>query len=400
MSNAIAQRTATRTEASSSPAAALAVLRAEPDPLIERVTDDILEVEEIYRTGVLPRSELRDFIAGNIVALLASISGEPDELEAAALSGRSKAELGVPMESLLHAYRVGGMRIWEALVVHTGSGADSETLLGLSANVWGAIDRYSIAAAEAYRQVIDDRDRRDEQSRRALLRGLLEGTEPSANRDAVRRALRLPERATYLVMVAELSATRDDPVPLDSALEGERGITAAWLQSADEHIGLVAMTSRETARAAIAAMPRLTRIGISRPFDALADAPAALDQARTAMRCLAPGSRDVARYGDAPLDALIASQSVRAGELADDVLAGFADLDPRDAEALLDTLEAWFAAGGSSADAAIALHCHRNTVLNRLARIADLTGRQTSRPRDVAELYAALRAVRLGAAGR
>ncbi|UJP11650.1 helix-turn-helix domain-containing protein [Microbacterium sp. KUDC0406] len=62
---------------------------------------------------------------------------------------------------------------------------------------------------------------------------------------------------------------------------------------------------------------------------------------------------------------------------------------------LLETLETWFAANGSTAEAAARLHCHRNTVGYRLGRIAELTGRSVSVPADSAELYAALRATRL-----
>ena len=66
-----------------------------------------------------------------------------------------------------------------------------------------------------------------------------------------------------------------------------------------------------------------------------------------------------------------------------------------DEELLLGTLEAWFEHGGSGTRAAAALHCHRNTVLNRLARVAELTGRDINDPRAAAELYAAVRARRL-----
>jgi DNA-binding PucR family transcriptional regulator len=70
-------------------------------------------------------------------------------------------------------------------------------------------------------------------------------------------------------------------------------------------------------------------------------------------------------------------------------------LDSSGANALLDTLDAWLDAGGSTAAAANALHCHRNTVLYRLQRITQLTGRRISHPAESAELIIALRALRL-----
>lgn len=41
---------------------------------------------------------------------------------------------------------------------------------------------------------------------------------------------------------------------------------------------------------------------------------------------------------------------------------------------LLDTLTAWLEENCSTANAAVRLHCHRNTVLNRLHRITTLIG--------------------------
>jgi sugar diacid utilization regulator len=62
---------------------------------------------------------------------------------------------------------------------------------------------------------------------------------------------------------------------------------------------------------------------------------------------------------------------------------------------LLDTLECWFATDGSTAECGKQLHCHRNTVLHRLGRIAEMTGRSVAKPGQAAELFTALRAVRL-----
>jgi DNA-binding PucR family transcriptional regulator len=77
------------------------------------------------------------------------------------------------------------------------------------------------------------------------------------------------------------------------------------------------------------------------------------------------------------------------------VFGSLRSLPPAEQSLLLDTLSAWFAAGGSTVRAAAALHCHRNTVLYRLNRIAELTGRKIASPDASAELYIALQAVRL-----
>jgi len=379
---------------------ALRGLRANIEALTEVVADDIFRADPAYQDGALSYDEVRESVRTNLVELLAALAGEPDSIQPARTSGRIKAEAGIPMESLLHAYRLAGIQIWNELVARSSTARDPAELLRLSSEVWATIDRYSNAAADGYRQVVEERERRDEQSRRVLLLGLLEGTSP-ANRDSIRRTLLLPEHASFHVVVAELSETRDDPVP-SATDRHDPEATILWVQSADEHIGLLAAASESAAATTIERMTSdsTTRIGISRPFAALEDAATALDQARVAMRCIAPDEVGAARYGDAPLDAILASDVAQAGELAGAVLADIDTLEPCEAELMLDTLQAWFDAAGSSAKAAERLHCHRNTVINRLARIAELTGRSTADPRDAAELYAALRARRLHSAAR
>ncbi|WRZ26158.1 helix-turn-helix domain-containing protein [Streptomyces sp. NBC_00243] len=65
-----------------------------------------------------------------------------------------------------------------------------------------------------------------------------------------------------------------------------------------------------------------------------------------------------------------------------------------DRELLLDTLDAWFACGGSADEAAKRLYVHPNTVRTRLRRITERTGRSLTDPRGITELALALRAVR------
>ena len=62
---------------------------------------------------------------------------------------------------------------------------------------------------------------------------------------------------------------------------------------------------------------------------------------------------------------------------------------PHDATDLLATLDS-FVDTGSAALTATRLHCHRNTVLNRLRRIRDLTGLDVAAPADLATFVLAL----------
>ena len=71
------------------------------------------------------------------------------------------------------------------------------------------------------------------------------------------------------------------------------------------------------------------------------------------------------------------------------------DYDARRGTALLKTLEAYFAAGGSLARAAESLHVHVNTVTQRLDRISHLLGADWQSPSRALDLQLALRLHRL-----
>ena len=76
---------------------------------------------------------------------------------------------------------------------------------------------------------------------------------------------------------------------------------------------------------------------------------------------------------------------------ADAVLAPLDHLDPRDRLELLRTLEQWLRANGAWDPAAHRLSLHRNTVRNRIDRIAALTGRRLDDGDDRMELWLALK---------
>lgn len=60
----------------------------------------------------------------------------------------------------------------------------------------------------------------------------------------------------------------------------------------------------------------------------------------------------------------------------------------------MGTLAAYLTSG-SIAETAELLFVHRNTVGRRLRQVEELTGRELHRPRDLAELYLAVRALHL-----
>jgi len=377
-------------------------LRRNVDTLTEGVITQILGAEDDYAESALPGDVLRSIVEENVCAMLDALAGGEVTLDAPRRAGRVKAENGIPMASLLHAYRLAGLQLWDEMQARAVGPERADELLRNSSRLWGLVDTFSGEAAGAYRGIIEERERRDEQARSVMLLRILDGTAGSGETAGLLRALGLPDRATHVVAAAERHSSGEDPLPgLAQRLLGA-GIPSAWTTWQGELVGLLACRDAaglERAQALVAATAR-SRVGLSRPFTGVAAAPSAVEQARIAIACLDGSSEGTHCYGSAPLDVLVVAQPGLAAELRDGVLAGLLAPEVRDGGVLIDTLEAWFATSGSSAATAKRLHCHRNTVLHRLGRVHALTGRSTTNPAEAAELYVAIRAARLAGSER
>jgi DNA-binding PucR family transcriptional regulator len=137
------------------------------------------------------------------------------------------------------------------------------------------------------------------------------------------------------------------------------------------------------------------RAGVSPVYASLGDTPRALHYARLVLGTLPAGAPAVAQFEETPLRVLAAAAPDAAGELARTVLGSVLDLPAPDRSTLLGTLRAWFEAGGSAVETGKRIYCHPNKVRYRLRRLQEHTGRSLDDPRAVAELLAALDALRL-----
>jgi hypothetical protein len=372
-------------------------LRDALDLLSEQVADGILHAEPVYRGETrLPAALVHPLVRANVAEILTALAGETSSLAPARETGRITAAEGIQLDLLQDAYRLAGLRIWEELARRLRHQSDTGALLRASSRVWTAVDRSSNVAVRSHLEAAAGFG--EGVARTELLRGVLTGAVQDL--ETARRALGLPADLMLVVAVTvpgTASGTTSGSGPADGPDTHTDGdaVTTLRLTHEGDRIVLVAAPTSEDAHLALAGLAPGARTGASRPFTGLAGAPAALAQARTAVRSLNPGEPGLSRFGDRPLDARRAADDGRAPELALAVLGGLRERDPRDEELLLATVEAWFEHGGSGTKAAAELHCHRNTVLNRLARVADLTGRDINDPRAAAELYAAVRARRL-----
>ena len=378
-------------------------LLAELDALTDRLVEAIVQEDPSYSgPGGTPREDLRRSCHDNLLRILQWLTGTTeagtDPFDAPRATGSRRAEQGVPLESVLHAYRLGYRIIWEGMVAQARASGPGgiEGLVEAATEVWTLIDEFSSAVADAYRATEADFARRDDRRRDALIDARLEGrgTERIVAADAA-AALDLPEhgRFSVVVMAGQDLAGRDTVRPAGSALR-EIGLRVVWRSRTDREIGLVSLGRTEPADA-VAALQTVAglRAGVSPAVDGLAEVDVAHRLAETTLKALPEDEPLVAELDARLPGALLVTAPDLSARLLRRALGGVLDLDLDERNVLLDTLRAWLDAGGSAGKTAAQLFCHRNTVLNRLRRVEVLTHRSLDQVDHLVECSLALLAL-------
>ena len=347
----------------------VAQIEDELDTLVERIGDRIREEIPDFRR--LPRATLAEAVRGNVSRALAALRElrhpTADELERAAAVGRERAEQGLTVDAVLHAYRISITAVWSRFgELARAQGADVATVLAFSETLWRWADAVMDVVGAAHREVELEQAREEQQRRDAFVFALLTGT---LGPDELRR-----ESATF-------------------GLDPER-----------EYIPFRARGRLKLDATVDRARPRRRR-----PGDGHAEPAAGRDArvrgarpARVAaqrVRPRQPRAADGARVRPGGAYSL-ADLSIRPAILADEALGdAFAErhLAPLAGLGmeLEDTLRTYLDLGMRIDDTARALHVHANTLRHRLRRFEGATGANLRDPRDVVELWWALERRRL-----
>lgn len=366
------------------------------DELTDRLVTVILDEDPSYSgPGRTPREDLHRSCHDNLLRILQWLTGTTaagsDPFDAPRATGRRRAEQGMPLESVLHAYRLGYRIIWEGLVQQARGADGIDGLVDAATEVWILVDEFSSAVADAYRETEAEFARRDDRRRDALVDALLEGrgSDRTLAADAA-AALDLPEHGRFVVVVV---AGEDAARTTGTALR-RAGLRVAWRTRTDRDVGLVAL-GRSAPSDVVDALERVggLRAGVSPAVDGLADVDVAHRLAETALRALPAGEPVVAELDARLPGALLVTAPDLSARLVQRALGGVLQLEADERDLLLDTLRTWLATGGSAGQTAARLYCHRNTVLNRLRRLEALTSRSLERVDHLVEWSLALLAL-------
>jgi PucR C-terminal helix-turn-helix domain/GGDEF-like domain len=371
-----------------------------PD-LVDRVVRRILAEIEFYRDrDVVGLEDLRGSVRRNLESMAAQLAtDQPPDLSAPRATGRRRAEQGTPLADILHAYRIGFTEFWEAIVEEgRGRRAPPDTLVDAASGVWWLIGEYTQELTVAYREAAAELLLTSARERSALVEALFTGATP--DRDTLWEAaklLRLPWEGVFVVVAVEAPGLAQEGLPDAEAFLAGRGIGSAWRLHPDIQMGVVSLRHADGVPVLLELLRRRVRArcGVSPVYSSLGDTPRAVHYARLVLDSLPAGAPAVGQFEETPLRVLTAAAPDAAGALVRTVLGPVLDLPPQERSSLLHTLEAWFDAGGSAVETGKRIYCHPNTVRYRLRRLQERTGRSLDDPRAVAELLAALDALRL-----
>ncbi|MEV5358658.1 helix-turn-helix domain-containing protein [Streptomyces sp. NPDC052693] len=321
--------------------------------------------------------------------------------------GATRAEQGLPLDALLHAFRLGGSLVWQRLVEETARAEpeDIRLLVHVATDVWNFVDEHCTLVADAYRQTERQLAWRRENRVRLLAAALLDGTSRIADLPETADGLGLPEHGRYVV-VAVAGVRAQGPTGLRTRV-GATGAGAYWHAGAEVDYGIVLVGEAgdtgdgqdDRDPAVVLGLPgddvtAGCRIGVGSAVTGLASVGDARRLADLALGICPPEGGTV-RLAEHLPQALVISCPELGATLTERVLGPLLRLEPADRDVLLDTLVAWFDSEGSAQRAGERLYCHRNTVLNRLRRCEQLIGRSLARPLDVVDISLALTAHRL-----
>ena len=339
-------------------------------------------------------------IYGNIRAVLGALGGDraqPDAPAEATEEARITARAGVPLESLLHTYRVGHAVIWErALDIAEDLTPDARSrhaVLKIGSRwLFSYVDAIATHVTKEYTRERDRIMRSSIERRVQLVRDVLDGATIDAGElgydlDAEHLAVVVqgPGAETWLDEVAGRLERR----PLTIAVSDQ--VVWGWLGGRRELVigdwRLLASVSVPPDTCAAVGEPGWGAEGFRRSHTEAIAAHQVGQRLRASLT----------HYDDVTLEAALLADEGVARHLIDHELGPLADDDERAAK-LLTTLDAYLRTGQNASAAAAILHVNDRTVAYRIRAIEDVLGRSVAA--RSAELATALRLRSLRASTR
>ena len=384
-----------------------AIARRAVETMREEIPDYRLAGADVLRDDVLPVTlQLIDLL---VDGLTHGRAPTPEDFAPTREGGARRVHQGISLEAFMHAARVWGQSVWEACleVCDPEEPAEREAALAIAGRVMRHVDQMSQHVAEAYLNELQSVWSDREMVRRDLLDALLCGQGDSERIRRLARSLKVQLADRYVVVIARgaeapAEEQADQPLaarmalrriveaarthlraPGRSALVGMRHGEVVALCPVGEPAEVEQIKVRATALAAALAGEGVC-VGVGGCHRTLADVEKSHGEARDAVEiAVGTGIRGRPIVFDQVLIDQVVRSSPHADRILETTLQPLLEYDSARRAELVPTLRAYVESGFSLARSAELLCVHANTVVYRLRRIRDLSGRD---PQDADDL--------------
>ncbi|MEA2508466.1 MAG: hypothetical protein QOG21_548 [Actinomycetota bacterium] len=386
------------------------------DDVVDRCTTAINDnIPSYNRAGEPLMEDVRESVRENVANLSQVLSQgrdvRRDELEAIERVGARRAEAGIPLDDVLHAYRTVTRVCWDALAEECRgfSGDALEATIELAQSTLRYTDVISTAVAEAYARAQRAIVREQEGARREFLADVLYGTE-AAPEDILRRAhtfgYDLSLSYIALLGMGPVGETMKEAAIASAAANvlPQAGADAIVLQRAEQTVALVpadpAIDPSTVPEKLVGELGDGWRFGMGGPALGLEGIRRAYLEAREALEIGLglglPGP--VYYFDDLLLYHFLRTEPALVDRFIEETLGPLIAYDERRRGELVKTMDAYFECDTSVKLAGQRLFAHPHTVTYRLKQIERLTSWSLRDPEDKLRLQLALRAHRLAQA--
>jgi sugar diacid utilization regulator len=370
--------------------------------------------EAAAKDAGVPAELLGEYLPMLAAATVAGRRPHPRDLDAVGALGRRAAEQGIPTSRVVNLYLSAAWRLWRELPKLSRSD-DSETVRAAEA-VLRVVDDAVAALVEGYQAAQRQMIRREVSLRRELVDDLIRGDADVAGLLERAEPFGLDLGQLHMITLAAPSQRLPDTEIAVSSLErtildhfGDRDVLVASKE------GLLVVLSPATPRlvrrrgAAADDLATLVhrqleqlaagspwRVASGRPYPGAYGVARSYEEARDAISLAGRLRLDapIVRIRDFLVYRVLVRDHVAIRDLVHAVLGPL--LDARGGpEPLLETLEAYFAAGEVATEAARRLHLSVRAVTYRLDRVKEITGHDLADPTDRFTLYTAVLGARL-----
>jgi DNA-binding PucR family transcriptional regulator len=342
--------------------------------------------------------------------------GVADEFGSVRAGAARRVHQDVALESFLHAVRLWGKVLWETVLGYTCAevAAERAAALAIASRILEHIDLVSVAAAHGYLEELQTVWSDREVLRRDLLESLISGDGDSEQVRGLARSLRLRLSENYMVVVVRTAERGPEEFQRSLAAQtGLRRVVAAVRAQLLPAAGSLLVGVRHgevivlypfgdpaelsTARRLCSALACVLededpRIGISSCHHGLAQIAMSYAEAREAA-AIATGTGThgrVVAFEDVLIDSMVRA-SRHANRILEATIMPLLAYDAEHKAELVPTLRSYVEAGFNLTRCAESRCVHPNTVVYRLRRIRELTGRDPHVPDDLLLLQLGLK---------